>query len=200
MNQSDIFLYSEADAYTKRNAAHNARYRIEEDIVAQCIKAAGLKPKAIIDYGCSTGERLEALCALYGADGFGCDPSADAIEAARSRAHPDIDWYCRGLPEVASRPLDLIVTSFVLHWIDRDNLIDSMAAIDRQLVPGGHLVINDFATEADVPYKHRPGVTTFKRLYPEMFTATGLYEQVYHRMHLYHGTNEPCICAVLRRR
>ncbi len=198
--QGEVFLATEGDAYTARNAVHNAQYQIGTDIVAQCIEAADIKPRTILDYGCSTGERLEALCYRHLAEGIGCDPSMAAIDAARNRKNPDILWFHRGLPLKASRPIDLIITSYVWHWIDRDSLIEAMLAVDEQLVRGGHLVINDFYSEADVPYAHTPGVMTYKRLYPEMFMATGLYQPVLHRKYPYVGVGEPCICAVLRKK
>jgi len=201
MTQSDLFISSEADAYTARNLEHNARYRITDDVVAQCLDEVipAIKPGCIIDYGCSTGERLEALCGRYRCDGVGCDPSRIAIHVACSRAHPDIRWYIRALPCEVSQPVDLIVSSYVWHWIAREDLIDSMRAIDYQLVPGGHLVINDFHSVADVPYRHREGITTFKRHYPEMFVATGLYRVVHRVGYAYPGGDEPCDCAVLRK-
>lgn len=199
MNQNNAFLEGEADRYYQRNAEANARYSVHEDVVAQMILEAGICPVSIADMGCSSGERLSALCRRYAAHGLGVDASSDAIDSARARdAYVDwhvADWAAYDDPT----SFDVIITSYVWHWVDRDDLLAAMARTDRLLVPGGYLVINDFGTVADVPYKHSPGLMTYKRHYPSMFLATGLYELEDSRRYPYQGVGEPCECALLRR-
>lgn len=202
MSQTDIFADGEADAYTKRNAAHNAQYRIEDDVVAQSIEACDIKPRSIFDLGCSTGERLEALASRYEASfAHGLDSSRDAINAAIDRRHPRIGWWHDDFPRwMEGHSYDLVIASYVLHWVDRSLLMETLACLDECVAPGGHLLINDFDSIADVPYAHTPGITTFKRHYARMFTSTGLYDVAWHKPYGYKGSDEPCACTVLRKR
>jgi trans-aconitate methyltransferase len=206
--QNALFLSSEADRYFRRNATHNAAYDVHQDRLATMIAALPWDeaPASIADLGCSSGERLSALCGRYGiqgANGMGIDASEAAIEAARER-DPDLfwchaDWTVRQEVEVG---YDAVITSFAWHWIDRKALLDAMATAHRHVNPGGYLIINDFDSTADVPYAHREGVMTYKRSYPRMFLATGLYEIASFDRYDYPGTigfTDPCSCVALRR-
>jgi len=77
---------------------------------------------------------------------------------------------------------DLIIVNFVFHWIDRTNLLRSVAEIDRLLVDGGFLIIGDFfpSNLTKVRYHHLDDekVYTYKQNYAGIFTASGLYHPV----------------------
>jgi SAM-dependent methyltransferase len=110
--------------------------------------------------------------------------SADAIGDGRKR-YPDIEFLSGlacDLPVETGRQLDLVIISFVLHWIDRSTLLRSVAEIDRVVRPLGHLVIADFLRAAPerVDYHHLPGadVWTYKQDYAEVFVASSLYEHL----------------------
>ncbi len=210
MNQNALFIASEADAYFRRNASANATYDIHDDRVARMIsqlqRESDILPTSIADLGCSSGERLSALCARYGiqgANGLGIDASQAAIEAARER-DPDLfwchaDWTTR---QFVDSGYDIVILSFALHWIDRHMLMDALCMAHHHVNDGGILIINDFDSHADVPYSHLDGVMTHKRLYPDMFLSTGLYEVVAFDRYAYPGTGpgeDPCSCVALRR-
>jgi len=77
---------------------------------------------------------------------------------------------------------DLIIVNFVFHWIDRANLLRSMAEIDRLLEDSGYLIIGDFLPSnlTKVQYHHMedPKIYTYKQNYAATFTASGLYHLV----------------------
>jgi SAM-dependent methyltransferase len=77
---------------------------------------------------------------------------------------------------------DLIILNFVFNWIDRTNLLRSVAEIDRLLVDGGFLIIGDFfpSNLTKVRYHHLDDekVYTYKQNYAGIFTASGLYHPV----------------------
>jgi SAM-dependent methyltransferase len=211
VNQNQIFLSSESDRYFQRNASANSAYDYATDRVAQMLSQGVLDgriryPESIADFGCSSGERLSALCARYGitgANGLGVDASEAAIEAARER-DPDLfwahaDWTSR---QFVDSGYDVVITSFAWHWIDRHMLMDALCMVHHHVNDGGVIIINDFDSVADVPYAHRDGVMTYKRQVPPMFLATKLYEMVAFERYDYPGTDvgeDPCVCAVLRR-
>lgn len=178
--QANTFADGEGDAWYTRNRAHLAAYDLANDPVARAISFANVKPRSILDLGCSSGTRLAALCRLYTAHGTGVEPSAAAIDEARAR-DPHLTWQVGTLdahPPLHG-PFDLVVVSFVLHWIDRRRLLTSLAALDAQVADGGCVVISDFYPEHPLrrEYHHLAGqgVFTYKNDYPAMLLSTGLY-------------------------
>ncbi len=198
MSQAKVFLQGEADAYHRRNRVAYEAYSFKDDIVAQMIMRHELLPSSIVDLGCASGERLSALCAKFAAHGVGIDASVDAI--AHAKADKRVDWLVADWTTTISPLSDLIVTSYVWHWVDRMHLLRAMCNVHESLNVGGHLIINDFWTYMlDVPYKHAAGVTTYKRMYDEMFLSTGLYEMRERRKYPYKDSQETAACSLLRR-
>lgn len=204
MSQTEIFIQSEADAYYERNVGAYDTYNINHDIVAKAIKwSARTPPRSIADLGCASGERLSALVDRYMCIGSGIDASSKAIQKAKDREQwkvGSVSWHAMDWTRPVFADFDVVITSYVWHWVGREVLMRAMWATDSAVANGGLLVINDFYPDAplDVPYKHAPGITTYKRRYPDMFLATGLYEKVIHVPHDHHG-GEPEACTVLRK-
>ncbi len=202
MTQGRVFLEGEADRYHQRNAAANAAYDITTDRVAQMIDRH-LRPTSIIDLGCASGERLSAICDHYkitGGNGCGIDASRKAIDVALERDENlhfvCMDWTSR---HFVDESYDLVITSFAWHWIDRHSLFDALTMAHKL---GEYIIINDFCSFKDVPYRHLAGIVTAKRNYPAMFLATGLYDLVDAEDYDYPGTTgreDPCSCALLKR-
>ena len=99
----------------------------------------------------------------------------------------------RALPLTADA-YDLVIATFVFHWIDRKSLLASAAEVDRVLKAGGYLIIGDFApfTPKKVRYHHRPDVEvyTYKQDYAALFLATAGYVTVAQQI-LDHQTLKP---------
>ena len=179
-DQANIFSSGEGDAWFDRNRPGQAAYDPELDPLGRFIAAAGLSPRSILDLGCSAGVRLSAWCQRYGAMGAGIDPSAAAIADAQRR-DPQRTWLVGTLDRhpPLTRTFDLVIVSFVLHWVDRRLLLASLAGIDATVATGGHVLIADFSTDFPVrrEYHHLAGqgIYTYKNDYPAMLLATGLY-------------------------
>jgi len=209
--QANTFAAGEGDAWYTRNRAHLATYDLGSDPVARAITAAGLKPRTILDLGCSSGTRLSALCHHCAAHGAGVEPSAAAIDEARAR-DPHLAWNVGTLDDhpPLHGPFDVVIVSFVLHWVDRRRLLTSLAALDAQVADGGCVVISDFFPEHPVrrEYHHLAGqgVFTYKNDYPAMLLSTGLYRPLLRQSLDYPsfvaaqiGTTERAQVAVLER-
>lgn len=212
MTQGDVFLTGgEGDAYYRRNAEHNAKYCAGDDPIARALSSLDIQPKRIVDLGCSSGERLRSLCHHYRADGVGVDPSMEAILQAREAdgryawVHSTIDRF----DDDRWMFFDLAICSFVLHWVPRETLLQSLAKIEQCLTPTGYVAILDFypLTPYKRAYHHKPGVFTFKADYAGMLTATGCYEVKYKKALTYPGFQVPeqgyrgelCAVTVLQR-
>ena len=189
-DQADIFSSGEGDAWFARNRLGQAAYDPERDPLGRFIAAAGLAPRSILDLGCSAGVRLSAWCQHYGAIGAGIDPAEAAIADARRR-DPQQTWLVGTLDRhpPLTRTFDLVIVSFVLHWVDRRLLLASLAGIDAAVATGGHVLIADFSTDFPVrrEYHHLAGqgVYTYKNDYPAMLLATGLYRPVFRQVLAY---------------
>ena len=177
MLQDTIFSEGEGDAWFDRN---RELYDSEQDPVLGCLISQTIRPRNILEIGASRGDRLAALHDRYQARVTAVDPSAKAV-ADGQESFPAVQFFiatARSLP-LAAETYDLVITSFVFHWIDRKSLLASAAEIDRVLQPDGHLLIGDFAPFAPKKnrYHHRPDLElyTYKQDYPALFLVTAGY-------------------------
>lgn len=137
--------------------------------------------RSVIEVGCSNGYRLNHLRKLLprGSQFLGIDVSQEAINDGHSRFEGI--KFARGtlscLP--VQGQFDLVIVNFVLHWIDRSVLAQSIAEVDRVTRDGGLLMVGDFLP--DVPQRRRyhhcltDEIYTYKQNYPLIFEALGTY-------------------------
>jgi ubiquinone/menaquinone biosynthesis C-methylase UbiE len=177
MRQETIFSEGEGDAWFERN---REPYDPEADPVIHCLHSRSIEPRAILEIGASRGDRLAELNRRFGARATAVDPSVSA--ATDGREHfPAVQFVtatAKSLP-FPDDSFDLVVATFVFHWIDRKSLLTSAAEVDRVLKSDGHLVLADFApfTPRKVRYHHRTDVDlyTYKQDYSALFLATAGY-------------------------
>lgn len=180
--QDDIFRASEGDAWFQRNRSALAVRDMENDFPLRLLALYNIKPQKALEIGAANGYRLSALREKFGADVTGVEASAEAVADGAQR-FPGVRMLHGVATDVPLREtFDLIVVNFVLHWIDRANLLHVMNEIDRLLDDGGYLLIGDFLPDMPkrVPYHHLPGqeVYTYKQDYPAAFAATNMYRIV----------------------
>ncbi len=186
MNQHELFLQGEADAWFARNRAVLTPERVvEKDPVFELIERIGLAAAdEVLEIGAANGYRLAALHRRFGCAVTAVEPSQQAIEDGRLR-FPEIQ-YIQGLahhlPELEDGSFDLVLVNFVLHWVDRAMLLRTAAEIDRVLKDGGHLIVGDFFPDEPqrVKYHHRPDadVWTYKQDYSRLWLTANTYEEI----------------------
>jgi SAM-dependent methyltransferase len=192
MLQETIFSDGEGDAWFRRNPEP---YEPEVDPVLSCLRGHSIRPVNILEIGASRGDRLAELNKRYAANVTGVDPSAAALEYCRAEfpAVQFVSATARALP-LTTEAYDLVIATFVFHWIDRRSLLASAAEVDRVLKTGGYLIIGDFAPFAPkkVRYHHRLDVEvyTYKQDYADLFLATAGYVTVAQEI-LDHQTLKP---------
>ncbi|MCB9362532.1 class I SAM-dependent methyltransferase [Candidatus Woesearchaeota archaeon] len=182
MEQEKIFLQGEADNWFRRNL--HAKPKDKDDLALMLLDLYGIKPKKLLEIGCSNGHRLHVCRKLYDAECFGVEPGAEAVKYANEN-FKDITVKRGVMSNIPfDGPFDVVIVFFVMHWIDRDLLIKSMAEADRVLANGGHLILGDFYPDAPSrnKYHHLPNldVFTFKDDYARMFTQTPNYQYIAH--------------------
>jgi ubiquinone/menaquinone biosynthesis C-methylase UbiE len=178
--QKEAFLHYEADNYFNRN--RGVSYVPEKDVVINLLKEYNYAPQRVLEIGCNTGYRLEAIRDQFGSFVAGIEPSQEAIDKGKQQ-YPEVP-FVRGtaddLSTFSNATFDLIVIGFVLYVVDREMLLKSIAETDRVLKDGGSLMIIDFFTERPVrnAYQHIQEMEAYayKQNYDEIFTATQMYQ------------------------
>jgi ubiquinone/menaquinone biosynthesis C-methylase UbiE len=194
--QEELFLQSEGDAWFRRNVASlTGEGHARSDLLSARAITLVSPSSAVVDVGASNGWRAAALQEATGATVIAVEPSAAAIEDGKGR-YPRVRFVqgVAGELPLPTNSADLVLVSFVLHWLDRSRLLAAVAEIDRILRDGGHLLLSDFLPEVPtrVAYHHRPeaGAWTYKQDYAQLFLAGGLYSEV-ERVVIDHRSGQP---------
>ena len=192
-DQGAAFLQGEGDQWFLRNREKLTQFSPERDVAMGLLCKHALRPKRVLEIGAANGYRLAAWANRFPCDVKGSDASPMAVADGRERY--GIELLCqaaedfRGLGEC-----DLMLLHFILHWVDRDRLEQLTAEVSQAVVPGGNLLVADFAPDSpvDVPYHHLPPgtATTFKRDYGAHFVRTGHFRQI-ERIFADHRTGQP---------
>lgn len=216
MQQKDIFLRFEADAWFERNQQSVAQrnFATDDPVTAATVQIAQLSQYAdrkesmqILEVGCGEGRRLSWLSEKLGADVFGVEPSAMAVEQACSRGVTAQRGTADSLP-FESAKFDILIFGFCLYVCDRQDLFRIAQEADRVLKPDAWLVINDFFAPTPVrrEYHHKPGVFSYKMDYRALFEWHPAYTCYAHRIN-HHGqgsftddSHEWVATSVLRKR
>lgn len=177
MNISQIWLKEEADRYYLRNRDHMYP---RKDLIIEILEFIRFLPHRVLEIGAANGWRLEAIRKKWGAEVWAVEPSEKAIEEG-SRLFPKVNFRHGIVEEVdLEGSFDLVIVSFVFHWIDRNNLYFVTSRIDRWVEEGGLLIIGDFGYPGFFkrPYHHREGLYTWKMDYGTFFFSSGKYLEI----------------------
>lgn len=178
--QDGVFFRNEGDNWFLRNKEKLTIGKAAElDTPLYLIAKYGILPKRTLEIGCSNGWRLACIEKRYGSKCIGVEPSSVAIREGK-KSYPNITLK-RGI--ACSLPtkgtFDLVILSFVFHWVSRETLIKSIAEVDRVTADKGYVIIADFFPDfpSKIPYHHLPDnqVFTYKTDYASIFTSTNLY-------------------------
>ena len=92
-----------------------------------------------IDLGCGNGV-LTAALKEKGLNITGLDASPEQLDIARTN-YPDISFVLADATNfTVKKPVDLVFSNAVFHWIDRERQKDMLACVARALRPGGQFV------------------------------------------------------------
>lgn len=176
MNQREIFLAGEGDAWYGRNADAIASRNLPEDdpllveMLSLSSPAVG-EGVSILEIGCGDASRLGWLKERRGCLCYGLDPSARAVEVATARGVEAELGTAEQLP-FSNERFDIVVFGFCLYLCDTEDLFRIAYEADRVLRSPGWLLILDFysPTPAKREYRHRSGVFARKMDYRSLFT------------------------------
>lgn len=171
--QKQIMRDSEADNWYSRNVDALLNQQIEQDPVLNAIVQQQIKPRKVLEIGCSFGKRLAALKQYSECEVYGIDLSEQAIADGMQR-YPGLNLQLASADSLpfADNSFDLVVIGFCLYLCDRSDLFKIAAEVDRVLDNQGYVVIIDFlpASPHRREYAHQPGMFSFKMDYATMFS------------------------------
>lgn len=212
-DQTDIFSSGEGDNWYRRNRSSMAVAETKDRVMRMIAAAAaeGAQFHSVCELGCAKGWRLAALREqLPDLERVaGSDVSAHAIVDGKS-SWPEIELTVGSLDEPnIEGTFDLVIVSFVFHWVARQRLAKSIAAVDSLVADGGALIIADFLPDAPCAriYHHRKegDVYTYKQDYPAGFVDLGTYCREREEIFAHSGAAEPvdeqdrAACVMLRK-
>ena len=181
-SQDKIFRDGEGDQWFTRNQAHLAPSS-DDRIFALC-QEYNIAPTRVLEVGAANGYRLEQFRRHFNAACVGIELSGAAVAAGKAQ-FPEITLEvgeASDLTRFANESFDLVICSFVLHWVDRRSLLRVVAEVDRVIRSDGILAISDFDPPAfqKTKYHHRSDVElfTYKQAYDQMFLSSGTYSSI----------------------
>jgi len=180
--QETIFSSYESDNYFERRNKRNAKLNEKKDFPMRLIELYELIPKKVLEIGAADGERLSLIAKKHNANVYAIEPSTKAISLGKKK-FPSVNYVKGvGFDIPLNETFDLIIVNFVLHWVDRSNLLRTVSEIDRLLNENGYLIIGDFlpSNMSKVIYHHIKDqkVYTYKQNYASIFLASGLYHSI----------------------
>ena len=187
MRQRDIFLQSEGNAWLERNPPlAPSEMAPESDELLNAILQLPQRngpPAKVLEIGCAGGSRLAWLRQNRGFDCHGLDPSAKAVEAAKTLGVPAQQGTADKLP-FDSAAFDIVVFGFCLYLCDREDLFQIACEADRVLRNPGWIAIRDFYSPrpSQRPYHHRSGIFSFKMDYRTLFSWHPGYINYFHKL------------------
>jgi SAM-dependent methyltransferase len=185
INQEDVFLDSEADAWFSRNAESAIEPAAPDQRVLTALRQVDLPSVGmLLDVGGASGKIAEAFRLQH--PSWQCrvvEPSAEAI-AAGTKAFPSLEFSQGSIAQSQGMPWteqDVVIVSGVFCWVDRRLMSRAVCNVDMAVKPGGKLLISDFDPPflRANPYKHHPGLYTYKQDYAEIFRQLGTYQMLY---------------------
>lgn len=187
MTQDHLFASGEGNNWYRRNLeALGDKDKIDWPLFVFDLIGNKDVINSVIELGCCNGFRLDRLKREYlpQARCVGIDASGEAIAAGASQ-YPALELHQGKLDDpYVQEQFDLVIINYVLHWVDRSTLTQSIAAVDRFVKDGGFLLLGDFLP--DYPqrrrYHHLPeqNVFTYKQNYAAIFLSLGLYREMAH--------------------
>lgn len=179
MNQRDIFINGESDAWFIRNK-EILKTRTEFNDINEVLAYVKAKD-SILEIGCSNGAKLnyvqEKLPNL-GISLFGIDPSIKSIDDGKNNfTNLTLEVGTSDVLNFADNSFDVVIVGFCLYLVDRHLIFKTVSEIDRVLKQNGILVITDFEPPFPIkrPYVHKAGVYSYKNNYSNFFVGGGHY-------------------------
>lgn len=202
-NAKEEMLKREGDAWFERNLTEDDM-KISEGCLLfdeflekrEKYMGGGKKKLKILEIGCCFGYNLMYLCDKYGFEGYGIEPSAQAVSYGNNLVkNKDIRIVLeRGTADelpFRSDEFDIVMIGFCMYCIDRKYVMKVIAEIDRVLKTEGIMAAWDFDTR--IPYRrdniHNRNILTYKYDLTQFFLGNPQYWLMEKRMYVHDSEN-----------
>lgn len=181
--ENHIWTETEGNAWFERNHVRKetelpVSCKLFENVMKHKLENAQTGFK-ILEIGCSFGYNLRYLCEKYHVEGYGIDPSQEAVEYGNNRVQKNVRLM-QGTAEALdfeSESFDIVIFGFCMYCIDRKHIFKSVSEADRVLKEGGIVAIWDFDT--NIPYVrpnvHHENLWTYKYDWTKLFCCNPQY-------------------------
>ncbi len=190
MPQREAFRSEEGDRWFERNMA---AFDSTSDPVLKALEDLEMKPKSVLEVGCSNGYRLDQIAKTRGAKVVGLEPSSIAIDDGRAR-FPEVELHVGTADDLPfeSNKFDLVIFGCCLCLVDPALHFRCVAEADRVLADGGYVAVFDFLSNS--PYAnewhHAPNLRCHKMEFSRYFSANPAYILVHRVLRHHHQPDE----------
>jgi SAM-dependent methyltransferase len=176
--EGDSYYVRRFKFYNSKKNLNNANSRI-----LQVFKLNKLRPKNVLEIGCVNGNNLNLYKKYLGIKKcVGIDLSSKAIEDGNKKFKQIKLLRISSLKiNDLKEKFDLIICSFFLYLLDREEIFNQFNLIYKNINPNGHLIIQDF----DPLFKHTndnihlKNLKSFKMSYNNFLEESGLFKLIF---------------------
>ena len=191
MDQSKIFLKSEANAWYKRNFKIIRNNLLKKDILLiqleKVIRKYPSKKINILEVGCSNGRILHYLKLKFPkVKVFGLEPSKLAIKNKLNNEIFIKNGVADKIP-FKNKKFDFLIFGFCLYLCDSKDLISIVQEANRVTKSSAYIAIDDFFSNK-IQYKkyhHKKGILTRKMDYSKIFLWHPFYSLFFKKIFNY---------------
>ncbi len=168
---------------TIKNHIRNRLSRIiianNNHMVIKAIKKNKLKPKTVLEIGCSTGYVLEKIRLIYKSKCFGIDVSRSAIYEGK-KLFNKINLSCGFFENsnLVKKKYDLIICGFFLFLLPPNKVLNLFSKVNDCISENGYIMIYDFYNKKFIKkkYKHDKGLFVYRWDYKKLLMAMPNYK------------------------
>ena len=197
-NQDDYYLNHEGDSFFSRNFEGKDVPTLRENkhTILQFIMDSGIQFDHVLEFGCNYGDLLNYFSEQLGKRAAGVEASRKAVDFGRRLYGGRVDLYHGTIADNAlssnsesEESFDFVIADDVLGWVSREQILQSVANIDRSLKDQGYLFLRDFRPNKCTKNRNHHVLDTdiynFKvpGSHAKLFLATGMYEVVLEKVY-----------------
>lgn len=163
-----------------RNRHLRIRVATKTNKVFKIIIKNNIKPKKILEIGCSTGYLLEGLRQHYNCKAYGVDTSIIAIKEGKKLFKKiNLTYGMFEKSKLKNSKYDIIICGFFLFMLPPSKILNLFSNIDLSLNPGGHVIIFDFFNDKNSfklkDYSHNKNLSVYRWNYKQVFLSLPNY-------------------------